>query len=64
MNRNDYIEDEKENCEMESKREKTLENISYIYLEGKNIRKDKHVEKLWGWYKWWSYGEILRCQES
>lgn len=30
---------------------KNLENISYIDLEGKNIKKDKYVEKLWGWYK-------------
>lgn len=52
--------------EMESKREKKkpLENISYVDLEWQNTRKAKNVEKLWGWYKQRSYGEVLRWQES
>lgn len=65
MNRNDYIEDERERMmKQKAKGKKTLESISYIDLEGKNMRKDKYVEKLWGRYKQWSYGKVLRWQES
>ena len=65
MNRNDYIEDERERVvKWKAKGKKSLEDISYIDLEGENLRKDKCVEKLWGQYKWWSYRKVLRCQES
>lgn len=55
---------EREWWNRKQKGKKTLESISYIDLEGKNMRKDKYVEKLWGRYKQWSYGKVLRWQES
>lgn len=48
----------------EKKVEKLWRVFFNIEIGGENIRKDKCVEKFWRWYRYQSYGEVLRWPAS